>query len=140
LKEIRDGNKTTNSHWRPANSEKPIICVDYDHTITGKCSVCKEEIYCNEIQEGAKEVINELAKYFRVWIFSGMPTNTADTVSRKKEIGDLLDKNEIHYDDIILNKPLACFIIDDRAVRHTSWKTTFAQIKRRVGRWPPKES
>ncbi len=99
--------------------------------------MCKDEVNCRGIQSKAGTAINELGKHFEIWIFSGMPSGSIDEDKRKRELASFLDENGIHYDRIILNKPLACFLIDDRAIHHVSWTKTLAEVKRRVGEWPP---
>jgi hypothetical protein len=42
-----------------------------------------------------------------------------------------LKKHGIPFDRILQIKPPACFIIDDRAIHHTSWKSTMNTITAR---------
>lgn len=134
LKEIRDGTKFTNSHWKALGKDKPIILVDFDHTITTKCLACNDGYSDNKVQRGAKEVLKKLHKDFRIWIFTGnykYIDKKAELMKRKEDIRRFLIENDIPFDKILQIKPPACFIIDDRAVHHTSWYSTDKEIELR---------
>jgi hypothetical protein len=53
-------------------------------------------------------------------------------VLQKIEIEEKLNKWGIPFDEVMINKPQACFMIDDRAVHHKSWKTTIEEIRGRL--------
>lgn len=140
MKEIRDGTRNTNSHWKPLSDAKPIICIDFDHTISRKCLACEGGLVGDGLQQGAKEAIQELSKYFRIWIYSGNPKHTKHSSSQQRDIRPFLVKYQIPYEKILQTKPLACFIIDDRAIHHTSWKRTMSEVRKRARGCIPLES
>jgi hypothetical protein len=122
----------TGSHWS-WNTKllgKPIVTVDYDHTITNLCGACKPDgDKLAKPQPDVVESISELSDRFKIVLLTGRRA-----IEQKYEIADNLKKWDIPFDDIILNKPQACFMIDDRAIHHTSWKVTMDTIRNRL-RW-----
>jgi hypothetical protein len=131
----------TNSHWTwgywKGQTDKPIITVDFDHTITSKCLACSDGLDGDGIQEGCREALIELSKKYRIWILTGsydffnQATPKARTV---KAIKRILDDNKIPYERILQIKPPAIFMIDDRAVHHKGWAETMNEIRlREVG-------
>jgi len=130
---INDGTKFTGSHWTCSDEEKPIICIDFDHTITTKCLACDDGLKNNEVQEGAIESIKALSKFFQIWIYSGDPKYVPNHWKSKAErIKKFLDNHGIPYDKILCTKPPAIFIIDDRAIWHRSWFETMQILKERL--------
>lgn len=133
--EINDGTEQTNSHWRQKG--KPIILVDFDHTITKKCLACKDRLNGDGLQDGARETLVELSKNFRIWIFtgSGEHLDLAKPLQRPKKTIEMWLRNYgIPFEKVLQIKPPACFIIDDRAIHHKSWRETSEEIKRRLKR------
>lgn len=131
--DIRDGTELTNSHWTQKEG-KPIILIDFDHTITKKCLACSDGLKGDGLQENAKEAIQELAKEFRIWIFtgSGIHLDYAIPLQRTKaSIEEFLRKHDIPFEKVLQTKPPACFIIDDRAIHHEGWEETIREIKHR---------
>lgn len=125
---INDETKSTGSHWAQLDGEKPIVCIDFDHTVSKKCLACDDGLLGDGIQKGAREAILELSKRFRIWIYTGIIKQF-----KSRNIEEFLTREGIPYDKIVRTKPPACFIIDDRAIYHTSWKNTMSEIKRRGG-------
>ena len=123
----KDGTKETGSHWSTVDNEKPIIAIDFDHTITKKCMACDDGLNGDGIQDGAKEGMELLSKYFRLWIYSGTHPDY-----KQRDIEGFLKEHNIVVDRILRTKPPACFIIDDRAIYHTSWTSTINQIDKRL--------
>ena len=133
--EIKDGNDTTRSHWKELVSNLPILCVDFHHTITRNCEACDDFSGEYELQENAKEVLTLLSKMFTVVIYTGDPSDIPYLPpDYKSKIERFLNENEIPYRKIFFTKPPAAFIIDDRAISHKSWKSTFEEIYERVRR------
>lgn len=139
MRTIRDGTKHTNSHW--TFNGKPVITVDFDHTITRKCLACDDKLDNDGVQEGAVKALRFLHKHFRIWIFTGDPkmiTSDSDHDEGEKigrsidEIKLFLDKHKIPYDRILQTKPPAIFLIDDRAITHRSWEETLYEIEERM--------
>jgi len=122
-----DGTKETGSHWSTISNEKPIICIDFDHTITKKCMACDDKLNEDGIQEGAKEAIRLLSKRFRIWIYTGVHPDY-----NPRNIETYLKEYGIPFEKVVRTKPPACFIIDDRAIHHTSWENTISEIDRRL--------
>lgn len=129
--DINDG-LPTGSHWTitkevvarwPAAllNGKPVIAVDFDHTITSTCEVCTNEVV---LQEGVVEAMQKLHKRYAIIIYTGR--DDIETITM------ILGKYGIPFDDI-RKKPNACFYIDDRAIHHRSWKETLEEVKRRGG-------
>lgn len=133
-KMCNDGTEETGSHWTVSPNEKEIIALDFDHTITTKCMACYNKLKGDDIQEGAKEGIELLRKYFKVWIYSGVHPDY-----EPRDIEGYLKMHNIDVDKILRTKPPAMFIIDDRAIHHTSWKNTMLQIDKRLLYGLPKE-
>ena len=131
---FEDGTKYTRSHWTQEDNEKPIICVDFDHTITTKCLACDDGLKGNTVQFGAIDSLKALSKYFRIWIYSGDSKYISNKSwkSNSERIKKFLDKHGIPYDKILCTKPPAMFIIDDRAIWHRSWLETMKTIKKRL--------
>lgn len=123
---VNDETKLTGSHWTQLGEEKPIICIDFDHTISKKCLACADGLFGDGIQEGTKEAILELSKRFRIWIYTGVVKQF-----KSRDIEDFLAREGVPYEKIVRTKPPACFIIDDRAIHHISWKDTMSEIRRR---------
>jgi len=135
MREIKDGTRFTNSHWKAVGSKKPIICIDFDHTITTKCLACSDGLEGNALQVGAKEAIIELSKDFQIYIYTGSKKYIKAGNPIQRSVSDIkrfLVNNEIPFDKILQTKPPACFIIDDRAVHHASWAQTLSEIKLRM--------
>jgi len=140
MRKILDGTKETLSHWTYNENEKPVLLVDFDHTITRKCLACDDGLKGDGLQEGVRDALQALKTDFKIWIFTGNPllvTESAGLVEGEKygrtiqEIEDFLKKNDIPYDKIFQTKPPACFIIDDRAIHHCSWAQTMKEIEKR---------
>lgn len=132
--EIHDGSPFTNSHWINLNGGKQIILVDFDHVITTKCLACKDGLKDDGLQDGVREALIELSKHFQIWIFTGNYDYLDANIPVKrtvKAIREFLTSHGIPFDNVLQTKPPACFIIDDRAIHHKSWKDTLAEIKRR---------
>lgn len=119
----------TGSHWdwNLKYAGKPIICIDFDHTITTKCIACEQEGKHLVLQPGAKEAIIELHKDFFILVFTGRG-------GASKEIEEFLKANDIPFDMVRTDKPPSVFIIDDRAIHHRSWTTTMEELTDRVRR------
>ena len=139
MKEVRDGNKYTNSHWITLSKTKQILLVDFDHTITKKCLACKDGLKGDGVQEGAKETLTKLSKDFQIWIYTGnygLLEEREITVKRTvKTIREFLEKNNIPFDKILQTKPPGMFIIDDRAIHHEGWvgeKSTLKKMEERM--------
>lgn len=137
--DINDGIKETGSHWSQLDNEKPVILIDFDHTIAKDCLACAETGNLSMwAQEGAREAITQLSKQFRIWIYTGN-INHLDKEDNPKfqvmrtigEIAYFLDNNQIPYEKILQTKPPAAFIIDDRAIHHKGWNNTLMEISRR---------
>jgi len=132
--DIRDGTDETNSHWTQTEG-KPIILVDFDHTITKKCLACDDKLDDDGVQENAVKTLQELSKDFRIWIYtgSGVHLDYAKPLQRtKSSIEEFLKKYNIPFEKVLQTKPPACFIIDDRAIHHKSWRETGEEITRRM--------
>lgn len=56
-------------------------------------------------------------------------TTMANTAGGKKAVADWLNYYEIPYDSIE-GKPTADFYIDDKAIKHTDWRTTLDEIRK----------
>ena len=140
---VKDGTPETNSHWTQI-FDKPIVCVDFHHTITKNCPACpdfsgsyilQDDVAKDSIIRGCdvKEAMMILKKWFRIIIFTGNPDGLDFIKSGryKEEIKEFLDENEIPYDKIMFTKPPAMFIIDDRGIHHESWTKTIEEVLRR---------
>lgn len=131
----KDGTPETGSHWEwDVEWGKPIICVDFHHTITTRCGACDggdiKDFITGVPQEGVTEALKELSKTFRILIFTG--SGSFWKGKKLQMIVDWLDKHKIPYDDIRFDKPPAAFIIDDRSVHHRSWSETLKEINKRI--------
>jgi len=136
---IKDGTLETGSHWDwdITLRGRPIITVDFHHTITTECPNCYgvSDEAINRIengypQKGVKEALEELHKTFDIWIFTGSGHFWDE--EKLNSIKAFLDQYKIPYDRILTDKPPACFMIDDRAIHHTGWENTLREIKSRV--------
>lgn len=139
MKEIQDGTEETRSHWKNFALGKPIVLVDFDHTITKQCLAChdyEETLDSRTVQEGVAEALRKLAEKYYIIIFTGNANARNSHIPKnlmrsKDEMAKFLRTHNIPFDDIQQTKPPACFIIDDRAIHHTSWKHTMEEIDRR---------
>ena len=103
------------------------ICIDFDGTII-------EEVKFPEVgklKPGALEAIKALkAKGYRILIFSAR--NNPDIwnqEARFNQMVELLEQYQIPYDEIILTpKPRYLFLIDDRAIRFSTWNEALEVI------------
>jgi len=68
-----------------------------------------------------------LSKKFTIIIFTGRRS-----VLQKIEIEDKLKTWGVPFDEVMIGKPQACFMIDDRAVHHKSWRLTLEEISNRM--------
>ena len=143
MQKILDGTKETNSHFTQFVG-KPVLAVDFDHTITTKCMACDDGLENDGIQKGAKEALDELSKDFRIWIYTGDPTLVTESAGIPNgekfgrtiaDIKNFLEEHDIPYNRILQTKPPACFLVDDRAITHKSWAKTIMEIKNRIGKW-----
>lgn len=144
MKEIKDGTPETRSHWKHLSDGKPILCVDFHHVITMDCEACKDGNRNYTVQKGVKEALISLRKTFRIVIYTGNPSGMSwlknhlykggidGIFGYKAHMKWWLKQHEIPFDDIIFTKPPACFLIDDRAIHHTSWANTLSEINRRM--------
>lgn len=140
--ECRDGTNFTHSHWTHFGKDgiKPILLIDFDHTITTRCLACKKGLEGDTVQEGTHQAVTELQKYFQIWIFTGCADLLPNYKNPKqyqrsiKDIEDILESNGIPYDRILQTKPPAMFLIDDRAIHHKSWSETMGEINRRLSK------
>jgi hypothetical protein len=136
MKRINDGTEKTRSHWyQDMLGGRPVILVDFHHTITKICEACPD--YCGEyiLQDGVREALEKLHKNFDIFIFTGIVDAEFMDGYHKLKVINFLKENKIPYDGIYFNKPIACFIIDDRAIHHEGWvgeKSTLRKIKRRM--------
>ena len=133
---VHDGTLETGSHWDwdIEHFGKPIITVDFHHTITKRCSACEGENLGDtsangDIQEGVVEALTDLRKTFKIVILTG--SGNFWDVEQCKTIINYLEKHGIPYDEILFNKPPAAYMIDDRALHHKSWSQTLEEIRLR---------
>ena len=136
MKPILDGTPETGSHWYWREEGKPLIGVDFHHTISLRCGACPGEEYgglcAGEPQKGVADALRELQKDFRIVIYSGYGCVASEEGDANQEIRDYLEKHGIPWDDIVQKPYPFAFMIDDRAVHHKGWKTTLAQIQSRI--------
>ncbi len=100
------------------------IAIDFDGTI------CREQLFGDgRIYElptdGAKEAIEELRKFFKIVIFTTRLSpifGKENSKNQREIIKKWLEKYSIPYDGLTGFKIPAEYIIDDRAIRFTSWK------------------
>jgi len=129
MKPILDGTKETKSHWHSAyHTHRAIITVDFDHTITLNCPACPDWNGIYTLQKGVKAALDKLSEDFDIVILSGGGNYIQDYAKRIKRI---LDYHHIPYTRIESKKPPGCFMIDDRAIHHESWKSTMSKIRQR---------
>ena len=59
----------TGSHWTWNTKErgKPIIAVDFDHTITDGCTICSGNVV--DTQHGVVEAMKKLHETFKIVIY-----------------------------------------------------------------------
>jgi hypothetical protein len=135
----RDGTPETSSHWNWDEEKmgKPILTVDFHHTITDYCPACdsdfdprQQKVVNGNPQEGVKEALDILKEKFKIVIYTG--SGSFWDKNKLQSITQFLDKHEIPYDEINTSKPPAMFIIDDRAIHHTSWSDSIIEIERRL--------
>lgn len=129
---IHDGTKHTRSHWHTfflGKEHKPLITVDFDHTITMNCPACPSWNGEYIIQVGVREALENLHETFEIVILSG----GGNFVENYGEIiRSTLMKNHIPFDRIEDRKPPACFMVDDRAIHHKGWVSTVHEIAERM--------
>lgn len=132
------GGREAGSHWTWDVEKRglPILTVDFHHTITTECGACPGHegtgLCAGKPQPGTREALQRLRKRFRVVVFTGYGS-VDGTADAKAEIGEYLTRHRIPFDEIVDGKPPACFMIDDRAVRHVSWTDTILEIEERLG-------
>lgn len=97
---------------------KPIVLIDFDKTITPIHGFSEPPV------AEAVACINRLKDYFKIVIFSCRANVEICNEAELIEMCDYLRKYEIHYDDILFDKPLFAGLIDDRTFNpnHISWK------------------
>lgn len=134
---IRDDAEGTGSHWTwdVEKLGKPIITVDLDHTITKKCGACDGGFIADGIQEHCVEVLRRLQERYRIIIFTGnykyIRGSKPPALRTVEAIETFLIENDVPFDEISQEKPPACFMLDDRAIRHEGWLSDERKIKRR---------
>ena len=95
---------------------------------------CDDGLNNDGVQEGAREALIALSSDFRIWIFTGSGLHLAYAKPHqrtKTSIEAFLRQNKIPFEKVLQIKPPACFIIDDRAIHHLSWKETMEEIANR---------
>ena len=132
----KDGTPETGSHWDWMEEGKPIIGVDFHHTISTKCGACPDGEYgglsAGNPQEGVKEALDELHKTFKIIIYTGYGLVAAEKNGNPhQEVKDYLNKYNIPFDDVACKPYPFAFMVDDRAIHHTSWERTLSQIQER---------
>lgn len=127
--EFNDGNKETGSHWISPHKSKPIISVDFDHTITQNCVTCSDWDGKHRLQKGVKEALQKLSKDFDIVILTAGGNYFR---GYKRMVKKFLKENGIPFTRIDASKPPAVFLIDDRAIHHEGWEKTLEEINRRI--------
>lgn len=140
----QDGTMETGSHWDWSEDGKPILGVDFHHTISTKCGACKDETYgelCGGApQEGVREALIELHKTFKIIIYTGYGLVSAEKNGDPySEVRDYLNLYEIPFDEIAPKSHPFAFMIDDRAVHHQNWVNTLDEIKTRMNMKTPSQ-
>ena len=132
-----DGTPQTGGHWDwdTEGFGKPILQVDFHHTITKRCSACPGEDLGDtkangEPQEGCAEALEELRKTFKIVIVTG--SGNFWDASQCQTIIDYLEQYEIPYDEIRFDKVAYAFVVDDRGLHHRSWRQTLDEIRDRT--------
>ena len=135
-----DGTEFTNSHWDWDKNRwgKPLIAVDFHHTITDRCPACltgdRYDATANGLpQKGVARALRLLHKHFNILVFTGSGNFWDD--EQCLVIAEYLKEHEIPFDTIRFDKPAAAYIIDDRGLHHRSWQETIADIWRRTKQW-----
>ena len=105
---------------------QPTVAIDFDgvlHSFEG--GFVAPNIIQGTLKEGAKEFVDNLVQDgFRIVIHSCR----ANTFTGAVAIGEWLQHHSIHYDNII-EKPLAHYYIDDRAVE---FGNSFGALRERM--------
>ena len=115
---------------------KPVICVDFDHTMNNASYPDIEKPI-----KGAKEALQEIKNLgFDIHICSCRTNHevSASIIERLEQIKKMkkfLDDNKIPYDKILNNdKPVAYAYIDDRGIGfRDNWKETIKELKNLKG-------
>ena len=99
-----------------------IICVDIDGVLAeennGKYSIA------NQIKDAKISIDKLIEKGFKIYLHTGRH------ILKREETIYWLQKNNINYDHIVFNKPVAKYYIDDRAIRFNSWKEVLNKIEK----------
>jgi len=132
-----DGTHETGSHWHWDTKKfgKPILFVDFHHTITKRCSACVGEelndTNANGVpQDGVQDALTQLRKTFKIEIVTG--SGNFWNEAQCQTIVDYLKRYEIPFDEIRFDKPPAAYLIDDRGIHHRSWQQTLKEIWNRT--------
>jgi hypothetical protein len=101
--------------------KKKNIVLDIDGVIFEYDHYVKNE-WGTPIQD-AKEMIDKLREKYNVILF------TSRGEDEKEKLIEHLKQHEIEYDELNMNKPIAEFYIDDRALRFDSWDKIDQDVK-----------
>lgn len=106
-----------------------LISIEIDGIISTpvRSKVALNDVSKCEVLPGAKEALDEIKKFgHKVFIY------TCRDASLGPETETWLQKNKIHYDGIMFNKPEYDINIDLKSYKHTKWEQFFEDQKYRL--------
>lgn len=104
--------------------KKENLAIDFDSTLAQYPKFVGVSNIPYPPEEGAKEAVDKLKKYFLIIVFSVRAREEAG----RKAIAEWMKKHEIHYDDITAEKPEAVLYVDDRGLQFKNWKQALKDI------------
>lgn len=120
------GSAPTFSHWHDnehiRRGGKVVIIVDFDHTVVKTCPSCVNEGM--RLQDYALTSMLDLAERYYIIMFTARPDEDYGHIER------FLKLKGVPFDELRVDKPCAYVTIDDRAIHHTGWDSTMAELGR----------
>ena len=106
------------------------ILVDFDGVCHAYSQGYKDGTIYDPPSVGTKEALRQLSDKYKLVLFSAR-INAGDTHG-KKEMIEWLKKHDLirFFVDITDKKVPSLLIIDDSAIRHTTWENTLSQMKK----------
>lgn len=111
--------------------KKKTIAVDFDGVIHRYSKGWQDGSIYDMPMSGVRKALTMLNKKFKIVIFSRRAAHQGI-----KDIKKWLKINKIPYNRVTKVKPRARWYIDDRAIRFTTWKKTFAELTRLEKKYP----
>ena len=109
---------------------KKTLCIDFDGVIHAYSKGYHDGTIYDKPMEGVQQALDILSKKYDLVCFSAR-INAGDAHGKKDMVEWLKNYDLLKYFIDITDKKIPCVAyIDDSAIRHTDWKSTFNELRR----------